>query len=91
VCGFWLVETVVRHLEEALGADRAWGIATIRSRLLSRLEAFIATSEVFHQLEALRGTAHRVLEVLCQRWPAVDPLPLYPAFHKVSLGQPKAT
>jgi hypothetical protein len=91
VCGFWLVETVVRHLEEALDADRAWGIATIRSRLLSRLEAFIATSEVFHQLEALRGTAHRVLEVLCQRWPAVDPLPLYPAFHKVSLGQPKAT
>jgi hypothetical protein len=88
VCGFWLVETVVRHLEEALGADRAWGIATIRSRLLSRLEAFIATADVLHQLEALRGTAHRVLEVLRKRWPDVDPLPLYPAFHQGSLGQP---
>jgi hypothetical protein len=91
VCGFWLVETVVRHLEEALGADRAWGIATIRSRLLSRLEAFIATADVFHQLEALRGTAHRMLEVLYKCWPEVDPLPLYPAFHKVSPGQSKTT
>lgn len=91
VCGFWLVETVVRHLEEALGADRAWGIATIRSRLLSRLEAFITTAEGFHQLEALRGTAHRVLEVLRKRWPEVAPLPLYPAFHKGLSGQPKPT
>jgi hypothetical protein len=82
-CTFWVVNTLDRHLERALGEDRPWGIATMRPRLLARLEAFIATAEEFNQLPAVRGTVSRLLEVLDKRWPEAPPLPLYPAFRNV--------
>jgi hypothetical protein len=81
-CASWVVNTLGRHLEGALREDRPWGIATMRPRLLARLEAFIATAEEFDQLPAVRGTASRLLEVLDKRWPEISPLPLYPAFRK---------
>lgn len=80
VCGFWLLNTLSWQLESALGEDHEWGIATIRQRVLARLEAFITTSEEFGHLPALRGTSQRLLELLNQRWPETAPLPLYPAF-----------
>ena len=79
-CGYWVLRTLVQHLPGALDEDRPWGIATIRPRLVSRLEAFITTAEAYHRLPAMRGTAHRVLEVLRRRWPATHPLALSPAF-----------
>jgi hypothetical protein len=82
-CTFWLVNTLGRHLEGALGEDRPWGIATMRPRLLARLGAFIATAEEFNQLPVVRGTASRLLEVLNKRWPEAPPLPLYPAFRSL--------
>jgi hypothetical protein len=82
-CAFWVVNTLGRHLEGALGEDRPWGIATMRPRLLARLEAFIATAAEFDQLPAVRGTASRLLEVLEKRWPEAPQLPLYPAFRNV--------
>jgi hypothetical protein len=82
-CAFWVVNTLSRHLEGALGEDRPWGIATMRPRLLARLEAFIATADEFNQLPAVRGTASRLLEVLEKRWPEAPPLPLYPAFRNL--------
>ena len=79
-CGFWLFSTLSRHLDGALEADHTWGIATMRQRLLARLEAFVAVAEEFNQLPGLRGFAGRVLQALGKLWPGTDPLPLYPAF-----------
>lgn len=80
ICGFWLLSTLSRHLANAMEADRTWGIGTMRQRVLARLEAFVATSEEFDALPALRGTASRLQEILHEAWPDTPPLPLYPAF-----------
>ena len=80
VCGYWLLTSLSRPLANATDADRTWGIATIRQRVLARLEAFAATSEEFDELPALRAMVARLLERLRQAWPDVSPLPLYPAF-----------
>jgi hypothetical protein len=90
-CGYWVLRTLVRHLPQALYEDRPWGIATIRPRLVSRLEAFITTAEAYHRLPAMRGTAHRVLEALRRRWPATPPLALYPAFRQDAPRQRETT
>jgi Phosphotransferase enzyme family len=87
VCGFWLLSTLSRDLTRAVEADRTWGIATLRQRLLARLEAFITTAEACDQLPALRGTASRLLEVLRKAWPEAPPVPLYPAFQNLSLRE----
>lgn len=84
VCGFWLLSSLSRQLAGAIEADRTWGIATIRQRVLARLEAFIETAEEFHQLPAIRGTASTLLERLRTAWRDVVPLPVYPAFQRVS-------
>jgi hypothetical protein len=88
-CGFWLFNTLGRHLDGALEADHTWGIATMRQRLLARLEAFVDVAEDVDQLPGLRGTASRVLEELAKRWPGTDPLPLYPAFRDALCDQGK--
>ena len=80
VCAFWVLNTLGWHLEGALREDRTWGIATIRSRLLARLEAFLTIAEELGNLPAVRGTAERLLAVLRKRWPEAQPLRLYPAF-----------
>jgi thiamine kinase-like enzyme len=79
-CGFWLLINLIWYLEGALKEDQTWGNATMRSRLLARLEAFTTASEAFNQLPAARGTASRLLEVLLIRWPGAEPLAPYPAF-----------
>jgi len=90
-CGYWMLRTLVQHLPQALAEDGHWGIAPIRSRLVSRLEAFITTAEAYHRRPAMRGTAHRVLEVLRRRWLATPPLALYPAFRQGAHRQPEIT
>jgi Phosphotransferase enzyme family len=80
VCGFWLLSTLGRHVANAIEADRTWGIATMRQRVLARLEAFVATADEFDRRPALRGVAARLLESLRKIWLDVAPLPLYPAF-----------
>jgi hypothetical protein len=90
-CGYWVLRTLVRHLPQVMDEDRPWGIATIRPRLLSRLEAFVTTAEAHHRLPALRGTAQRVLEVLRRHWPTTPPLPLYPAFRQGALSSDDRT
>ena len=79
-CGFWLFHTLLWHLERCLEEDPSWGLASIRQRILARLEAFITTSEEFGHFPATRGTAGRLLELLGKRWPETPALPLYPAF-----------
>ena len=90
-CGFWLVSTLSRHLDGALEADHTWGIATMRQRLLARLEAFVGVAEEFNQLPGLRGVASRVLQELGTLWAGTDPLPLYPAFRDARCDQGKTT
>ena len=90
-CGFWLVSTLTRHLDGALETDHTWGIATMRQRLLARLEAFVDVAEEFNQLPGLCGIAARVLHELGKLWPGTDPLPLYPAFRDATCDQGKAT
>ncbi len=80
ICGFWLLNTLVRHLESALKKDSNWGISTTRQRILARLEVFITTAQAFHQLPALCSTASRLLDLLQQRWRGTPSLPDYPAF-----------
>jgi hypothetical protein len=87
-CGYWVLRTLVQHLPQALDEDGHWGIASIRPRLVSRLEAFITTAEAHRRLPAMRGTAHRLLEVLHRLWPATCPLSLYPAFCQGTHRQP---
>jgi hypothetical protein len=84
MCGFWLLGTLAWHLERALEEDDTWGIATVRSRLLARLGAFIETATSSNQLPALRATATALLDHLRRRWPDTPPLPVYPAFRSTT-------
>ena len=79
-CGYWLLNTLTRHLEPAVRKDLNWGISTTHQRILARLEVFITTAEEFNQLPGLRGTASRLLDLLQSRWRGTPSLPDYPAF-----------
>ena len=82
VCGAWLLSSLSRSLTRAMEADSTWGIATLRQRVLARLEAFIATAEAFDQLPALRGMAAQMLGILEKAWPDTPSLAFYPAFNR---------
>lgn len=82
VCGLKLLMTLNWHLAEAMAEDHDWGIATIRQRVLARLEAFIGSCDEFNRLPALRGMASAALPILSARWKDLTPMPLYPAFQK---------
>jgi len=81
---FWALTTLARSLPGALDGDPQWGIATLRPRIVGRLEAFIQAADEFRTLPALGGTASRCLDQLAARWPETRPLPLYPAWSKDS-------
>ena len=80
ICGYWLLKTLEWHLEPALKEDRSWGRASLRQRVLARLEAFVSTSREFGGCPALYDTAARLLDDLGGRWSETASLPLYPAF-----------
>jgi hypothetical protein len=82
VCGAWLLNSLSRSLPRAMEGDSTWGIATLRQRVLARLEAFVATAEEFGQLPAIRGMAAQLLDILQKAWPETPSLALYPAFRK---------
>jgi len=80
ICGYWLLNTLGWHLEPALKEDQDWGRASLRQRILARLEAFVITSEEFGRFQAVHETADRLRDTLGERWPETQSLPLYPAF-----------
>lgn len=80
VCAYWLLHSFAWLFTDALKEDNTWGIASVRSRILARLEAFLATATEFDELPASRQATAQLLDVLQARWPETDPLPLYPAF-----------
>jgi hypothetical protein len=80
ICGFWLMHTLRWHLDPASKEDQSWGRASLRQRILARLEAFMTTSRDLGHFPAVRGTAGRLLDLLGERWPETPSLPLFPAF-----------
>lgn len=81
VCGYVLLESLRWwSLLTEPQEDHIWGLASLRTRALSRLTAFIATATEFDCLPVYRSTASRLLTTLQKHWPEVEPMPLYPAF-----------
>jgi hypothetical protein len=78
--GFWLIGILGWHFERALEEDDEWGIASVRSRIITRLEVFLEAATASDQLLGLRETALALREHLSKRWPDTTPLPVYPAF-----------
>ncbi len=76
----WAIDSMQWHLDEALKQDHEWGIATTRSRILTRIEVFLATAHNANQMPELCNTYAKLLVELQQRWPETQSLPLYPAF-----------
>jgi hypothetical protein len=60
--------------------DYRWGLASIRSRILVRLETLINTASEFDLLPHLRASASQLLTTLQTHWPDAEAMPLYPAF-----------
>ncbi|MEM7113749.1 MAG: hypothetical protein AAF614_15030 [Chloroflexota bacterium] len=79
-CGYWFLQHL--HWLLTLDVSGEWGIASIKSRILSRLQAFAELAEAHDCYPALRGTASRLVDKLTTQWPETDPLPLYPAFRQ---------
>lgn len=79
-CGFWTLHTLDWHLEGALKGDSEWGIATIRARILTRLDMFVSTAMEQNRLPAMSAAMTDLRTHLRDRWPESEPLPLYPAF-----------
>lgn len=80
MCAFWLLGTLGWQLEGALEDDHTWGIATVRSRIVSRLKIFSELSASFGLFPALASTAESLRESLSKRWQETELLLLYPAF-----------
>ena len=80
-CACWMITTTGSLLEQSLGQDAWWGIATLRQRVLMRLDAFVGVAEQFGHLEATATTAAMLAARARALWPPeVDEVPLYPAF-----------
>jgi hypothetical protein len=82
-CAAWTLGTLtwIVGLEEVLERNEEWGIATIRSRIVTRLDAFVGISEQRGHLSEIREAAALAAEELRRRWtPETSALPFYPAF-----------
>ncbi len=80
-CAHWALNTVEWHLKAALRKEGEWGIATIRQRLLVRLDLFARLAEEAGYLEPLGAVCNKLADRLRALWPAsADQMPLYPAF-----------
>jgi thiamine kinase-like enzyme len=79
-CSAWTVSTLVWHFSKAVSADEDWGIATVRSRILSRLEALLTAFEAYGPVPELARLAEKMLPVIEEAWPASSRLAPFPAF-----------
>ncbi len=77
---YWLITTTSNLLDGVLKSDRTWGIASVRQRILYRLEVFARLSLDVGHLETFGRFAVRAREKLMAKWPSAEPMPLYPAF-----------
>ena len=76
----WLFLALDWRFEEAVRSDAQWGVASLRGRLLWYLEACIDATAKAGVLPGIHAAATAWLAELHRRWPASNPLALYPAF-----------
>lgn len=80
-CAYWMIESL-RSIENVQKKDDTWGISSVRSRIVSHLQAFIAVANQYNQLPELKSLAEDVLQKLKTQWPDTKPLDMFPAFMK---------
>jgi hypothetical protein len=80
VCAHWTAVTTAWHLEKALQEDHTWGLATLRQRVVFRLEGFAATTAEFGRLLALGAASAALAQRLRAEWGEEAEMALYPAF-----------
>jgi len=82
-CGYSLLEWLRWWAEPFTPhEDYRWGLASIRSRIIVRLETLINSATEFDLLPHLRSSASQLLTTLQAHWPDAEPMPLYPAFRE---------
>src|SRR5262249_44741646 len=78
---YWVCVTLVRGLGFALAKDERWGLATMRPRLVTRLDTFARLAETRGHLAHTAQLARQVSAELRRRWPARQcELAMYAAF-----------
>jgi len=65
--------------------DETWGIASVRSRVLTHLDTFIQTSEKHETAPILCSLSKDALAILQKKWIS-KPLDFYPAFQETKKG-----
>ena len=79
VTAWWLVCSFGWPFENVVKQDDTWGLASNRSRELTRLGRFADIAERTGELPELAALARSVAENLRKIWPNTEPLPVYPA------------
>ncbi|MCA9943568.1 MAG: phosphotransferase [Anaerolineales bacterium] len=80
ICAFWVWNRFDRLLAYTHEPAVDWGIASVRSRLLTYLHTFIQLTDSSDKLPAMRETAVQLQTTLQAKWPETELLPYYPAF-----------
>lgn len=80
ICAFWLWDRFGRLLAHTHEEAGDWGIASVRSRVLTYLHTFIQLADSPDNLPAMRETAVQLKTTLQAKWPETELLPYYPAF-----------
>lgn len=79
ICAFWVWDRFGRLIAYTDEEDD-WGIASVRSRVLTYLHTFSQLAEAQDKLPAMWETAVRLQTALQAKWPETELLPYYPAF-----------
>jgi hypothetical protein len=68
------------HMPGVLGKDQAWGLATVRQRILFRFQLVLSMLERDRRYPDIAETTRRTRQALAARWKDVGEILLYPAF-----------
>lgn len=80
VCAFWVWNRFDRLLPHTHEQAFEWGIASVRSRVLTYLHTFSHMADAPDKLPAMWETAVQLQTILQDKWPETELLPYYPAF-----------
>ena len=79
VTAWWLLCSFGWVFDDVLEQNHTWGIASCRSRELTRLDRFADIAERTGELPALAELARTLGAKLRTIWPETEPLPFYPS------------
>ena len=80
-CAYWTVGMFHWAMPGILDRDETWGTATLRQRVLVRLDVLARTAQELRHLEAFGQTAQLMAKRFRELWsPEVTEPPYYPAF-----------